>query len=235
MSSLTFGAKQTDMRVALAVMAKAPRAGEVKTRLCPPLTPAEAAELYRCFLHDTLDKVRACDAAIPVLSYAPCSARDLFTTLAPGFTLIPQRGDDLGARMADCFAQLFAQGYQAVALTGSDLPTLPPEVFQQALHLLTTPHIDVVLGPSEDGGYYLIGLRSLHRALFENMTWSTSQVLAETVKRAEMQQLRIAYLPIWYDVDTPDDLARLSTAIDAEHDRVPPQTRQFLLQRNLGK
>ena len=215
-------------------MAKAPRAGEVKTRLCPPLTPEEAAELYRCFLHDTLDKVRACSAAIPVLSYAPPSARDIFTALAPGFTLIPQHGDDLGARMADCFAQLFAQGYQAVALTGSDLPTLPPDVFQQALHLLTTAHIDVVLGPSEDGGYYLIGLRSLHRTLFENMTWSTPQVLVETVKRAEAQQLRIAYLSTWYDVDTPEDLARLCAAIDTEHDSVPSQTRQFFLRRNPG-
>ena len=201
------------MRQAIAMMAKAPRAGEVKTRLCPPLSLQDAAALYRCFLLDSITKISQIEAATPVLSYAPATAQPVFETLAPGWTLIPQQGRDLGARMADCFAQLFAREYTGVLLTGSDLPTLPAEVFHQALDLLRTPETDVVLGPSEDGGYYLIGLRTLYPALFHDMTWSTPQVFADTVQRAEHLGLGIALLPRWYDIDTPADLIRLRHAV----------------------
>src|SRR5439155_15870223 len=91
----------------------------------------------------------------------------------------------------------------------SDTPSLPLGFLRQALDLVVTPEIDVVLGPTEDGGYYLIGLRTVHRDLFEAMAWSTSQVLPETLRRAAAKGLRVACLPTWYDIDTPDDLARL--------------------------
>jgi glycosyltransferase A (GT-A) superfamily protein (DUF2064 family) len=100
-----------------------------------------------------------------------------------------------------------------VLLTGSDLPTLPAEVFHQALALLHTPEIDVVLGPSEDGGYYLIGLRTLYPAVFDDMIWSTPQVFADTVRRAERLGLRVALLPRWYDIDTPADLIHLRDTV----------------------
>ncbi len=219
------------MSRAFTIMAKAPRAGEVKTRLCPPLSAEEAAELSRCFLVDTLAKVSLLGVATPVLSYTPDEARDFFQALAPGFLLLPQRGVDLGARMAHCFAQLFHRGYTDVLLMGSDLPTLPQGVLWQALDLMAQPQTDVVLGPSEDGGYYLIGLRTLHRELFEAMTWSTPRVLAETVERAETKGLQIAYLPTWFDVDTPDDLERLHAALRQNRDSVPEQTQRFLRQR----
>ncbi len=219
------------MSRAFTIMAKAPRAGEVKTRLCPPLSAEEAAELSRCFLVDTLAKVNLLGAATPVLSYTPDEARDFFQALAPGFLLLPQRGVDLGARMAHCFAQLFHRGYTDVLLMGSDLPTLPQDVLWQALDLMAQPQTDVVLGPSEDGGYYLIGLRTLHRELFEAMTWSTSRVLAETVERAETKGLQVAYLPDWFDVDTPEDLERLHAALRQNRDSVPEQTQRFLRQR----
>jgi glycosyltransferase A (GT-A) superfamily protein (DUF2064 family) len=115
--------------------------------------------------------------------------------------------------MADCFAQLFAREYTGVLLTGSDLPTLPAEVFQQALALLNSPETDVVLGPSEDGGYYLIGLRTLYPAVFDDMIWSTPQVFADTVHRAERLGLSVAVLPRWYDIDTPADLIRLRDTV----------------------
>lgn len=197
------------MRQAIAMMAKAPVAGEVKTRLCPPLSLREAAALYHCFLLDSIAKIGQIDAATPVLSYAPATAQPVFETLAPGWLLLPQQGGDLGTRMADCFAQLFARAYTGVLLTGSDLPTLPAEVFHQALDLLHTPETDVVLGPSEDGGYYLIGLRTLYPAVFDDMVWSTPQVFADTVHRAERLGLSVALLPRWYDIDTPADLIRL--------------------------
>jgi rSAM/selenodomain-associated transferase 1 len=165
--------------------------------------------LYRCFLLDSIAKISQIEAATPVLSYAPATAQTVFETLAPGWTLLPQQGCDLGARMADCFAQLFAREYTGVLLTGSDLPTLPAEVFHQALALLNTPKTDVVLGPSEDGGYYLIGLRTLYPAVFDDMIWSTPQVFADTVQRAERLGLNVALLPRWYDIDTPADLIRL--------------------------
>jgi rSAM/selenodomain-associated transferase 1 len=215
------------MRSAVVIMAKAPRPGAVKTRLCPPLSPEQAAELYRCFLLDTIAKLRTCRETSLFISYTPRSVRGVFSALAPGVPLLPQRGHDLGARMADCFAQLFARGYTEVLLTGSDLPTLPLCVMQQALDLMATPQVDVVLGPSEDGGYYLIGLHTLHPELFEEMTWSTPQVLAETIRRAHAQRLQMAYLPPWFDVDTPADLLRLQTALAQGSSHLLPHTQRF--------
>lgn len=222
------------MSSAVVIMAKAPRPGTVKTRLCPPLSPMEAAELYHCFLLDTIAKLRTCRQTSLCIAYTPRTAKSVFTALAPGVPLLPQRGPDLGGRMADCFAQLFARGYTDVLLTGSDLPTLPRQVVQQALDLMATPQIDVVLGPSEDGGYYLIGLHTLHRELFEAMTWSTSQVLAETVRRAEAQGLHIAYLPPWFDVDTPADLVRLQAALTQDNGELCAHTRRFCRQHLSG-
>jgi hypothetical protein len=223
--------KRSIMPWAVALMAKTPRAGEVKTRLCPPLSLEDAAELYYCFLCDTVAKVRTLPDISLVMAYTPCADRAWFAALAPGFTLLPQRGRDLGQRMADCFDQLFASGYTGVLLTGSDLPTLPSRLIQQALDLMADPQTDVVLGPSEDGGYYLIGLRTLHRELFEDMTWSTPQVLAETVQRAEAKKLRIAYLSHWFDVDTPADLARLQAALARDGSDLLTYTKQFFRQR----
>jgi rSAM/selenodomain-associated transferase 1 len=215
---------------AVVIMAKAPQMGQVKTRLCPPLSLAEAAQLYRCFLLDTIANIQTLEAVSPVIAYAPTSSRTLFEDLTPDFTLIPQQGTDLGTRMATCFAQLFAEGYREILLTGSDLPTLPTAYLRQAIDLIMTPQNDVVLGPSEDGGYYLIGLRQLYRQLFAEIHWSTDQVLRETLRRAEVKQLRVACLPPWFDVDTTADLERLQTRLAEMQDSAPWHTRQFFLQ-----
>lgn len=214
---------------AVILMAKAPQAGTVKTRLCPPLSPTEAAELSRCFLLDALDRLRALKGVDLVLAYTPSDGRAFFAEAAPDFALQPQPEGDLGHRMAGCFEQLLAQGYTEIVLTGSDLPTLPTAYLQQAVHLLSDPHLDVVLGPSEDGGYYLIGMCRLHKELFHAMPWSTDQVFAKTLQRARNKGLQVACVPSWFDIDTVADLKRLRAALLPMPDGAPPYTRQFFL------
>ena len=215
------------MRQAVVMMAKAPQAGEVKTRLRPSLTAAAAAALYHAFLLDTIAKINALPGAQAVASYAPANREAFFADLAPGWTRLPQRGADLGARMHDCFRQLLARDYDHVLLTGSDLPTLPRRILRQAMQMAASPQIDVIIGPSEDGGYYLIGLRAPCPPLFADMAWSTPGVLAETIKRAERLGLRLAYLPTWYDIDTPADLTRLQAALQQPYTRALRHTRAF--------
>lgn len=200
--------------VAVAIMAKAPRAGQVKTRLCPPLLPAEAAALYRCFLLDKIAAVGALTEAQPVIAYTPDDARAEFTALAPGFALVAQHGPDLGERLQATLASLLAAGHAGAIAVDSDTPTLPGHFLQQAVDRLTRPGPDdVVLGPTEDGGYYLIGVRAAHRELFEGVPWSTSDVLHVTLRRAAAAGLHTACLPPWFDVDTADDLERLRAAL----------------------
>ncbi len=219
------------MRAAVAIMAKAPRPGEVKTRLAAALGATQAAELYRCFLLDGIERVRALEAASPVIAYAPADSRGEIERLAPGFTLVPQEGADLGARLANLFEHLLASGHEAALVVGSDIPTLPAAFLRQALDLGAAPGVDVVLGPSEDGGYYLIGLRVLHRDLFDGIAWSTSQVLVKTIERAEAAGLKTACLPSWFDVDTPEDLERLKASLAETEGPEPRHTRRFLMER----
>ena len=222
--------KTTDgARSAVAIMAKAPQPGEVKTRLCPPLSHGEAAELYRCFLLDKIAQVNALQRVAPVVSYSPTESKPFFEDVTPPhYMLIPQRGDDLGERLFFTFDQLFRQGYTQVIVIDSDTPTLPTAYLQHALMLIAAGENDVVLGPTEDGGYYLLGLRQSHRALFEQMPWSTSQVFPETRRRSERDGLTVACTEYWYDIDTPEDLARLRASLDQIQDGLARQTRQFL-------
>jgi uncharacterized protein len=218
-----------EVRSAVAIMAKVPQPGQVKTRLCPPLSHREAAQLYQCFLHDKIAQVNALPRVTPVVSYSPDESKSVFQDLTPPhFILIPQRGDDLGARLLFTFDQLFRQGYTQVIVIDSDTPTLPTAHLEQGLRLIAAHQNDVVLGPTEDGGYYLIGLRQPHSKLFERMPWSTSQVFPETRRRAEQSGLTVAYTDSWYDVDTPEDLARLIESLAHHQDGLAQQTRQFL-------
>jgi rSAM/selenodomain-associated transferase 1 len=216
--------------VAVVIMAKAPRAGAVKTRLCPPLSPADAADLYACFLRDKVAQVRALAGATGVIAFTPEESRSEFEALAPGFRLIPQRGADLGERLRNCLDALLAGGHAGALAIDSDTPTLPTELLRQAVTLLSGPGADVVLGPSDDGGYYLIGVRRPAPFLFESMPWSTPAVLPETLRRAEAKGLEVTCLPAWFDVDTPADLERLRAAL-AGGDGAPAHTRDFFTRR----
>ena len=218
----------TPSKVAVAIMAKAPRPGTVKTRLCPPLLAKEAAALYQCFLLDKIAAVGALADAQPVIAYTPDDARPEFDVLAPGFAFVAQDGPDLGARLHATLAGLLAAGHAGAIAVDSDTPTLPREFLQQAIDCLTRPGPDVVLGPTEDGGYYLIGVRAAHRTLFDSVPWSTSDVLAVTLRRAAAAGLRAVCMPAWFDVDTPDDLRRLQIVLDGGATVEAGQTGRYL-------
>ncbi len=198
----------TTVRSALFVMAKDPRAGQVKTRLCPPLAPDMAARLYRCFLLDVLDLAAGVPGVDPVVAYSPRDAGEEFARIAgERFLLVAQEGADLGSRLENTFRVLFQRGYGRVAALSTDSPDLPPVFLRDAFrHLATTP---VVLGPCPDGGYYLIGLTRPVPELFREMPWSTERVVPETEARAARLGLGLARLPPWHDVDTAPDLLRL--------------------------
>jgi len=238
---------------ALAVMTKAPQAGRVKTRLVPPLTPEEAAELNKCFLRDTAAAIsRACSrrfashppsrsfgatgseaatAARGIAVYTPVGAESAYTEILPaGFSLLPQRGDKFGERLYFAVEDLFRCGFETVCLIDSDSPTVPAENLAEAVELLSTHEDRVVLGPSDDGGYYLIGVKKPHRRLFEQIDWSTERVLNQTIQRAMELELEVKLLPSGYDVDDGASLRRLCNELlaDTTSADIAPYTRELL-------
>jgi rSAM/selenodomain-associated transferase 1 len=193
-----------ELSCALALMAKVPFAGAVKTRLTPPLIPEEAAILSMCFLRDMTTNVAGLsgNGMEGVVLYTPADAESLLGGLLPnGFRLFAQRGETLGERLVNATAELLDKGFHSVCLINSDSPTLPGEILTTAASLLAQDGDRVVLGPSQDGGYYLIGLKRPHRYLFERIAWSTADVLAHTIERAAEINLQVDLLPVWYDVD----------------------------------
>jgi hypothetical protein len=218
------------MKEALVVMAKAPLPGQVKTRLVGgalaglplPLNEEDAADLYTAFLSDTFamleELVDERESLRLVLCYAPAGEEEAFEKVErEGSLMLAQRGADLGERMKHCFSDLFAMGYDRVVMMGGDSPTLPLEIVEQSLDVLDDA-TTVTLGPTEDGGYYLIGLQALHSSLFEGIAWSTPQVLAQTRERCAAQNLTLIELPEWYDVDAPADLARLQKEMQEDRE-----------------
>ena len=204
-------------KVALAVMAKAPRPGKVKTRLAPPLTLEQTAALNICFLRDTtsnIAEVAQQGSAAGIICYTPVGDEVAFDGLLPeGFQLIPQRGDGFGERLHCAATDLLACGFGAVCLIDSDSPTLPGSALVAAVEALLTPGDRVVLGGSDDGGYYLIGLKAPHTQVFERITWSTGSVLQETRERAAEAGLLLVELPLWYDVDDGATLKTLAAEL----------------------
>lgn len=220
---------------ALAVMTKAPRAGQVKTRLVPPLTHDEAAQLNSCFLRDSASVIAASapNLARGIAVYTPVGCEAVYgDILPPSFDLMPQRGENFGERLYFAAADLFKCGFETVCLIDSDSPTVSSESFDQAVELLHSPGDRVVLGPSDDGGYYLIGLKKLHRAVLEQIEWSTERVLDQTVQRADEIGVEVKLLPMGYDIDDRAALRRLCNELlsESSSDHVAPTTRRFLSQ-----
>src|SRR6266699_158364 len=221
-----FSSSPRDAFCALALMAKVPFAGAVKTRLTPPLNPEEAATLSTCFLRDMTTNVLniSGDGTKGVVLYTPANAEGLLHDLLPDrFKLVAQRGETLGERLINAATDLLSNGFASVCLINSDSPTLPVEVLRTAASLLAQDGDRVVLGPSEDGGYYLIGLKHPHHELFERIAWSTAEVLAHTIERAADINLPVELLPTWYDVDDAatlrllcDELSLLSDGHDGQ-------------------
>jgi rSAM/selenodomain-associated transferase 1 len=228
---------------AMAIMAKAPRAGKVKTRLSPPLTLEESAALNICFLRDTAENLVTLSGAVGMVCYTPVGDESAFDGLLPeGFALVGQRGDAFGERLLAAAADILNCGFGAVCLIDSDSPTVPAEAFEAAIAALSCEGDRVVLGPSHDGGYYLIGLKRAHAAVFERIAWSTASVLEETLERAREAGIEVVLLPLWYDVDDAATLAILSDELlEAKNPDfatlagyAAPHTRGFLLKREMA-
>ncbi len=200
---------------ALIIMAKQPEAGSTKTRLAEATGPEGAAELYECFLADTVDLARSADDADPVIAYHPPGALAYFKRLAPDAELVAQHGSQLGDRLDHVLAYCLDEGYQQVAAIGSDSPTLPLAMIDQAFAVLAKPDTDLVLGPTADGGYYLIGVKERPGRLVTDVVMSTPTVLSDTLALAAEDGLTVQLLDPWHDVDEPSDLARLRREVTA--------------------
>jgi uncharacterized protein len=213
-------------RCAIGVMAKAPRPGLAKTRLCPPLHPAQAAELSAAFLRDITENIALAARAAPIhgcIAYAPAGAEAWFAghladgtglVLADGSPPMPSDVQGFGRCLLHAAQAMLGSGFGAACLVNSDSPTLPTAVLARAAHALLAPGDRVVLGPADDGGYYLLGMKQPLAHLFADIAWSTSEVAAATCARAAALGLELVTLPTWYDVDDAASLARLLAAGD---------------------
>ncbi|MFN0107760.1 MAG: TIGR04282 family arsenosugar biosynthesis glycosyltransferase [Blastocatellia bacterium] len=227
------------MKEALVLMAKAPIEGQVKTRLIGALTAAEAKDLYVAFLSDTFAVMESLlderDDLTLVHCYTPEGEEDAFEEVErDGCLMIAQRGNDLGERLTNCFADVFAMGFDCVMAIGGDSPTLPDELALEAFDCLETDD-DVVVVPADDDGYCLIGMRKPHSTIFQNIPWSTDGVMAATEAQAKAAGLSFIVGPSWFDVDTPEELERLKQELK-KNKGTAKFTRKFLkeLAKNAG-
>lgn len=212
---------------ALIVVAKQPAPGQTKTRLSPPLTLEQSSALYEAFLLDTLNQMRQVQEAQRVIAYLPPDAQGYFQRFAPDFELTPQDGPDLGSRLDHALTGYLTQGYERVVIMDSDSPTLPSIYLSQAFNVLSDG-ADVTLGPCDDGGYYLIGIKKPTPRLLREVQMSTPTVTADTIALAEEEGLRVSLLPTWYDVDDVNSLRRLTEELAIHNSHVAVHTRRFL-------
>lgn len=211
---------------ALALFGRSPSSPDAKTRLRD--APPGAA---RALFLDTLAVASRLAAADLIVCFTPPEAASEMRMLAPGAAdYLVQRGGDLGERMAAAFADLFARGYARVLLVGTDLPTLPISHLETAEGWLASGEAGVVLGPADDGGYYLIGLTAPCPDLFAGIAWSTRQVFEQTVAAARRAGLILRCVPAWRDIDGLDDLHRLACALDDLPPDAAPHVRRWLAQ-----
>lgn len=208
-------------RVAIAVMAKAPLPGRVKTRLCPPLSAEAAAEMGAAFLRDMTGNLAAAAQAAhidPYVAFAPAGTEARFADLIhPGTTLLladgqgemPPGVQGFGRCLLQAVQRLLDMGYAGACVLNADSPTLPTATLVHLAVMLLTPGRRGVLGPAEDGGYYVLGMQAVESRLFTDIAWSTDRVAEQTRARADAIGLPLVELPPWYDVDDRAALARL--------------------------
>ena len=216
-------------RVAIAVMAKSPRPGRTKTRLCPPLRPDQAAVMAAAFLRDVTENLADAGRSEPIdgwVAYAPAGDEALFEgMLAPGTRLLLADGDGedaagvtgFGRCLLQTMRRLLDMGYDAACVLNADSPTLPPEYLARLASNLLAGH-PAVLGTAEDGGYYVLGAREPYPRLFADILWSSDRVAAQTRERAAELGLALAELPVWYDVDDGAAWRRLLGELAADPD-----------------
>lgn len=206
---------------AIGVMAKAPRPGFSKTRLCPPLTPVDAAALSAAFLRDISENIALAALETPIagyIAYAPAGQEALFDghlaagtglLLADGSPPVPSDVQGFGRCLLHAIRALLAPGHRAAVVLNSDSPTLPTSLLVHTARVLALEGDRIVLGPAEDGGYYLLGMKAAHAHLFADIAWSTDTVAETTRQRARQLGVEIVELPAWYDVDDEAALIRL--------------------------
>lgn len=206
---------------AIGVMAKAPRSGQSKTRLCPPLTPQQAADLSAAFLRDITENIVMAARSQSIagyVAYAPAGAEPLFGShlasgtdllLADGSPLMPPDVQGFGKCLLHAVLGMLARGHQSAVVLNSDSPTLPTGLLVRTAAALADDGDRVVLGPADDGGYYLLGMKAAHAHLFADISWSTDRVAETTRIRAAQLRLPVVELPTWYDVDDHSSLRRL--------------------------
>ena len=209
------------MKRAVAAFAKTPLPGRVKTRLTPPLAPEESAELYRCMLLDTVARVRTLTADL-FLCYD--GDEDFFRGAVTGVELVPQHQGPLGERLTRAFRVLEERDFGVMVVIGTDSPDLPLEYIEEAMRLIEEG-ADAVFGPADDGGYYLVALNRTQAELFRDIPWSTDRALETSLQRAREAGLSTSLLPMWYDVDSIEDLSRPGLL---DPDNGAPLTRAFL-------
>ena len=188
----------------LALFGKNPLTGEVKTRLGKVIGMEKARKLYVAFLKDLVAQHQNQGYSFSFFVPSP-ETFDTKEISSQPFVVEPQLGKGLGERMYDAFSKLLKE-HDKVIIIGGDMPHLSSLQVHKAFEILDKA--EVVLGPSEDGGYYLIGMKQAHHELFSNMTWSTDRVLKETIQRANVLNLNYTLLPWLNDVDTAKDLPK---------------------------
>jgi hypothetical protein len=206
-------------------MAKAPSPGRCKTRLHGAISPDQAARLSAAFLRDITENLALASRRQPItpyVAYAPAGTEAAFAgMLAEGTGLILADGDidtppvvqGFGRCLLHAMRTMFARGHEAACVLNADSPTLPTYILEQAAASLAEPGDRAVLGPAEDGGYYLLGLKAPHPEPFSRISWSTGIVAHETRDRLRGMALPFTELPAWYDVDDPPSLSRLATSL----------------------
>lgn len=211
------------------VMAKAPQAGRVKTRLRPFLNDEQCAQLAVCFLKDTAAKAHSVLPNV-VIAFTPAEDEKALRELLPsGTTLIDQKGNDLGERLASALDFAASRNFSPVILIGTDSPSLPADYLKDALNSFSRPQTGIVLGRAQDGGFYLCGLRGAATGIFENVEWGSEKVFEQTRANArKVFEREPVMLPVWRDVDRPDDLAFLYGEFLKKKNFAAPETAKWL-------
>jgi rSAM/selenodomain-associated transferase 1 len=199
----------TNQDTCILLFVKYPEKGKVKLRLSKDLNEDNVLEMYRCFVLDTLTMIEKIDVPFFICFHPPDAQSKFQNWLGSNLLFLPQRGNDLGERMKNSLAEVFTKGFQKAILMGSDSPDLPEDYIKQATTTLQTN--DVVLGPTVDGGYYLIGFKTttFTPSVFEEIHWSSPLVFQETMMKLKQAQCSLGLLPIWSDIDTLSDLNNL--------------------------
>lgn len=216
---------------ALVLFAKAPIAGEVKTRLQPGITPENSARLQEAMIKDSISLMNEINNVEKIIYFLPGEKKNVFEKFTDGlpFHLNCQNGVDLGGKMENAFQDLFDKGFFRVVVIGTDSPTLPKDHINKAF--IDLNKADLVLGPSMDGGYYLIGFKQKVFPVFSPVEWGSNKVLFQTEELIKKHNLKLSLLPVHYDVDTIKDLRYLKTHLKLllrSGERVPVNTMTIL-------